>query len=182
MSTEETPDSPSDVVADFPSDVLEAGAALGDPVPDAADGRLRLLTTLLIIDAVLLAVAVASVGILVNKNDDLLISAYIAIGVLIVIGGLLARPIGKLRTPAVVLFDDGLVHAANGEPVAIAWSSVRLAYLIPGKQILLQLEDAPDFTLRKPVRNLPRIESAIRKGVPRDRIRRGVPPKNLSAV
>ncbi|GAB3671022.1 hypothetical protein GCM10027589_39790 [Actinocorallia lasiicapitis] len=175
MTAEETPD--------FPSDVLEAGSALGEPVPDQPDPRLRTLSVLLWADAALLIAAVAAVGVLLNKKNDALLIAVAAVIVLLVaVAGTLFRLTRKLREPAVVLFADGLVHAVGEELVAVAWSSVKLAYLTPGKQLILQLENGSEFVLRAPVRNLATIESAVRKGVPRDRVRRGVPPKNLAAV
>ncbi|GAA3198948.1 hypothetical protein [Actinocorallia longicatena] len=165
-----------------PEDVLEAGAALGEPVAEEPDPRLTTLKIALVLDAVLLCAAVAALGILANKNTGLLAACGAVIIVLCLIAGALIRRTARLRTPAVVLFEDGLVHASTGEPVAIAWDDVKLAYITPGKLIILQPENGPDFTLRAPVSNLAKIESAIRKGVARDRIRRGLPPKNLAAV
>lgn len=164
------------------SDVLEAGAALGTPIPDESDPRLRPLKIVIAVEALLILAAVVAIPFAPTLKAVFAIAW--AAGVLLVAAHaamLISRAL-KLRTPAVGLFEDGFVYATADGLEAVPWSNVKLAYLTPGKRLLLQFEDGGTFELRGQVRNRALIESTLRTALARDKIRRGLPPKNLAAV
>lgn len=181
-ATEENPAEASEDTAVFAEDVLEAGAALGEPVPDEPDPRQA--TVKLLIGIALLGVAAAGTGAAFAPTLHPALAAAWALLVLglLAFAGLQFARLRKLAEPAVALFSGGFVHADGDDLKAVSWPSVELAYLTPGKRLLLQLEGGGTFELRAPVRNLARIEQAVRENVARDRIRRGAPPKALAAV
>ncbi|MDX6738829.1 hypothetical protein [Actinocorallia sp. A-T 12471] len=172
----------SEVTAEFPEDVLEAGAELGEPLADQPDPRRRTLLLMIAVD--LVAVVVLGVGAAFAPTLHIAIAALWAVLILALLGhaGVQAARRRALATSSVALFEDGLVHAASDGLTPLPWASVKLAYLTPGKRLILHLEDNTYFTLKAPVRNLPLIEAAVRANVPRDQIRRGLPPKNLAAL
>ncbi|MEO3782189.1 hypothetical protein ABGB12_02590 [Actinocorallia sp. B10E7] len=166
----------------FSEDVLEAGAALGEPVPDEPDPRERTLK--LLIGISLLGVAAAGTAAAFAPTLHPLLAAAWALLVLglLAFAGTRFALLRKLAEPSVALFADGFVHAVGEGLEAVSWREVELAYLTPGKRLILQLEGDRSFELRAPVRNLERLEQAVRGGVPRDKIRRGTPPRPLAAV
>jgi hypothetical protein len=166
----------------FSEDVLEAGAALGEPIPDEPDPRQR--TMKLLIGIALLGVAAAGTAAAFAPTLPPGLAVGWAAVVLALLGfaGLQFARLRKLADPSVALFTGGFVHAEGDGLQAVAWSEVELAYLVPGKRLILQLEGGRSFELRAPVRNLERLERAVRQGVPRDQVRRGVPPKPLAAL
>ncbi|MCD0448091.1 hypothetical protein LO762_02595 [Actinocorallia sp. API 0066] len=181
-STANAEASPAESAAPFPEDVLEAGAELGEPVADEEDPRRR--TLLLLIGVDLLGVAVLAVGAAFAPTLHPAVAAAWAVLLLALLahaGVQLARR-RALAVSSVVLFDDGLVHATESGLQPVPWTSVKLAYLTPGKRVILHLEDNTTFTLKSPVRNLARLEAAIRTNVPRDQIRRGTPPRTPAAL
>lgn len=172
----------SEVTAEFPEDVLDAGAELGEPVADEPDPRRRSLLLMIAVD--LIAVIVLGVAAAFAPTLHLAVAAVWAALILALLAHAALRFAQRraLAVSSVVLFEHGLVHATETGLTALPWSSVKLAYLTPGKRLILHLEDNTHFTLKAPVRNLNRIEAAVRAGVPRDQIRRGTPPKNLAAL
>lgn len=179
---QESTESAIEETAGFSEDVLEAGAALGEPVPDEPDPRQRTLK--LLIGISLLGVVAAGTAAAFAPTLHPAVAAVWALLVLVLLGcaGLWFSQLRKLGEPSVALFSDGFVHATSDGLETVAWSQVDLAYLTPGKRLILQLEDGGTFELRAPVRNLALLERAVRQGVDRDKIRRGVPPKPLAAV
>jgi len=166
----------------FSEDVLEAGAALGGPVPDEPDPRQRTLK--LLIGTSLLGVAAAGTAAAFAPTLHPVLAGAWALLVLALLtfAGTRFAQLRKLSEPSVALFADGFVHAVGEGLEAVSWREVELAYLTPGKRLILQLEGGRSFELRAPVRNLERFERAVRRGVPRDRIRRGTPPRQLAEV
>jgi hypothetical protein len=167
---------------DLSPDVLEAGASLGDPVADAGEPKERKLRILLILDGVLAAAAI--VGALFAPT----LKTYHAIGwaagvlVLLAIAGWILLRLRRLRESEMALFEGGFVYAAGDGLKAISWESVKLAYILPAKRIMLTFDDAQPYTLKAPSRNFAQIEKAVRTGVGRDKVRRGAPPKNLASL
>ncbi|GAB2810906.1 hypothetical protein GCM10022221_05420 [Actinocorallia aurea] len=172
----------SEVTVEFPEDVLEAGAELGEPVVDQPDPRRRTLLLMIVVD--LVAVVVLGVGAAFAPTLHLAVAGVWAVLILALLGHAAVQATRRraLSDSSVALFENGLVHATEDGLTPLPWSSVKIAYLTPGKRLILHLEDNTYFTLKAPVRNLPLIEAAIRAGVPRDQIRRGLPPKNLAAL
>ncbi|MEO5876444.1 MAG: hypothetical protein ABIS86_00685 [Streptosporangiaceae bacterium] len=167
---------------DLSPDVLEAGASLGDPVADAGEPKERKLKIMLIVDGVLILAAVVGAFFAPTLKTYYAIGWAAGVLVLLAVAGLLYLRLRKLRDSVLVLFERGFVHAVGDDLEPVSWESVKLAYLLPGKRILLTFDDAEPYTLRAPVRNFAQIEQAVRTGAGRDKIRRGSPPKNLAAV
>jgi len=167
---------------DLSPDVLEAGASLGDPVADAGEPKERKLRLLLI------SVGLLAVAAIVAAFFAPTLKTYYAIGwaagvlVLLAIAGWIVLRLRRLRESEVALFTDGFVYAVGDGLEAISWESVKLAYILPAKRILLTFENAQPYVLKPPSRNFAQIERAVRTGVGRDKVRRGAPPKNLASV
>jgi hypothetical protein len=167
---------------DLSPDVLEAGASLGDPVADAGEPKERKLRIVLVLDGVLAVAAI--LGALFAPT----LKAYYAIGwaagvlVLLAIAGWIVLRLRRLRESELALFEGGFVYAVGDGLASISWESVKLAYILPAKRILLTFDDARPYTLKAPSRNFAQIEKAVRAGVGRDKVRRGAPPKNLASL
>ncbi|GAA0948130.1 hypothetical protein [Actinocorallia libanotica] len=189
MTTEETApedtvtqDAPAEEEGEFGQDVLEAGAGLGAPVPDEPDPRQRTLKLLIGICLLGVLAAGTAAAFAPTLHPGLAAAWALLVLALLAVAGLRFAELRKLAEPSVALFSGGFVHAGDDGLEAVSWPEVELAYLTPGKRLILQLEGGRSFELRAPVRNLERLERAVRAGVPRDQIRRGTPPKPLAAV
>jgi hypothetical protein len=189
MTTEET--APEDTVTEdapsaedgvFSEDVLEAGAGLGEPVPDEPDPRARTLKLLIGISLLGVLAAGTAAAFAPTLHPALAAAWALLVLGLLAFAGLRLVELRKIAEPSVALFAAGFVHATEEGLEAVAFDRVELAYLTPGKRLILQLEDGRSVELRTPLRNFERLEKAVRAGVPRDRIRRGAPPKPLAAV
>ena len=167
---------------DLSPDVLEAGAALGDPVADAGEPKERKLRIMLVLDGVLAVAAIVAAFFAPTLKVYYAIGWAAGVLVLLAIAGLILLRLRKLRDSAVALFEGGFVYAVGDGLRAISWESVKLAYILPAKRIMLTFEDAQPYTLKAPSRNFAQIEKAVRAGVGRDKVRRGAPPKNLASV
>jgi MFS family permease len=167
---------------DLSPDVLEAGASLGDPVADAGEPKERKLRIMLVIDGVLAVAAIVGAFFAPTLKTYYAIGWAVGVLLLLAIAGLVLLRLRKLRESEVALFENGFVHATGDGLKAVSWESVKLAYIVAGKRIMLTFDDARPYTLKAPSRNFAQIEKAVRAGVGRDKVRRGAPPKNLASV